>query len=174
MENTALLVIDVQRGLFTKSTPIFEAEKLLENIMCLIDGAHRAGIPVFFIQHSSDKILCEGTEEWCLHPQTQPTAVDYRLQKHHPNAFEGTSLKVDLDRLGVQRLVVTGLVTHGCVKATCIGAHQLGYKVTLVKDGHSNYSGKAKQLIEEWNQRLSLGIVELKTTQEIDFSLMQA
>jgi hypothetical protein len=31
-KNTALLVIDVQKGLFEKSIPIYDAEKLLENI----------------------------------------------------------------------------------------------------------------------------------------------
>jgi hypothetical protein len=40
----------------------------------------------------------------------------------------------------------------------------------LVKDGHSSAHKDAAKFIEEWNQRLHHdGIVELKSTQDIDF-----
>jgi nicotinamidase-related amidase len=51
--NTALLVIDVQKELFEKSTPIYNADKLLENICNLINQAHGANIPVFYISWCS-------------------------------------------------------------------------------------------------------------------------
>jgi hypothetical protein len=38
----ALLVIDVQKGLFEHETPIYEADRLLANIQMLIDRAHAA------------------------------------------------------------------------------------------------------------------------------------
>src|SRR5512140_786860 len=57
---TALLVIDIQKGLFEKSTPIYKAELLLKNINTLINKARQEGIPVFFIQHSSSKTLEKG------------------------------------------------------------------------------------------------------------------
>ena len=66
-------------------------------------------------------------------------------------------------------LVVTGLVTHGCVRATCLGARQLGYKVVLVEDGHSNYSKQAARIIDEWNQKLSAENIELRPASEIGF-----
>ena len=62
-----------------------------------------------------------------------------------------------------------GLVTHGCVRATCVDASQRGYQVTLVSDGHSNFHKQAAKVIEEWNQKLSDGVAQLKPTQEIDF-----
>lgn len=150
--NTALLLIDVQRELFEKSTPIYKADTLLENICDLIERAHNAGVPVVFIQHSSDKILLRGTDGWQLHPRLQPRAVDTIVEKHHGNAFEKTELKTVLDSLNVEKLVLAGLVTHGCVKATCLGALKLGYAVTLAKDAHSNFSPKAPELISQWNE----------------------
>ena len=36
-----------------------------------------------------------------------------------------------------------GLVSNGCVKATCLGGIKNGYKVILVKDGHSNFNKNA-------------------------------
>jgi nicotinamidase-related amidase len=65
--------------------------------------------------------------------------------------------------------VVTGLVTHGCVKSSCVGAQELGCKVVLVADGHSSYSKHAARLIEEWNEKLSHGIAELQSAQEVKF-----
>lgn len=75
----------------------------------------------------------------------------------------------ELNSRNIDTLVVMGLVTHGCVRATCTGAKNLGYRVILVKDGHSSYSKQAAQLIEEWNQKLSNDNVELKLAAEIGF-----
>jgi nicotinamidase-related amidase len=167
--NTALLVIDVQKELFEKSIPIYNAEALLENICSLIDQAHASGVPVFFIQHSSDKILLRGTEGWQLHPRLQPQASDHVIEKHHGNAFEQTNLKAELHALKIEKLVITGLVTHGCVKATSLGARELGYSVVLVKDGHSNFHKKAPEVIAEWNEKLSREGINLLDTQAIRF-----
>jgi len=166
--NVALLVIDVQQGLFRKST--YKAEQLLDNINTLIDRAHRSGVPVFFIQHSGAKTLVKGSHDWELHPQLHRLATDPIVHKEHGNAFEDTVLNAALKSGQMTNVVVTGLVTHGCVRATCIGALQLGYRVTLVKDGHSSYSKQAAKLIEEWNQKLRVMNVELQSTSEIEFS----
>lgn len=167
--NTALLVIDVQQELFEKSTPIYQADTLLGNICALIERAHDAGVPVFFIQHSSDKILLRGTDGWQLHPRLEPQAADRVVEKHHGNAFEKTELKAALDSLSVEKLVLAGLVTHGCVKATCQGALKLGYDVTLASDAHSSFSPKAAEMIAEWNEKLSQAGAALVETREIQF-----
>lgn len=166
----ALLVIDVQQELFTKSIPIYKAETLLPNINALVDRAHRAGAPVFYVQHSSKKILVEGTDGWQLHPDLRPLATDRIIHKRHGNAFEDTLLAEELNANNVGTVVVTGLVTHGCVKATCLAAKALGYRVVLVEDGHSSYHKQAGKLIEEWNAKLSEETVELRSAQEIDFA----
>jgi nicotinamidase-related amidase len=168
-QNTALLVIDVQQGLFRKSTPIYRAEELLENINALVDKAHSANVPVCYIQHSDKLALRKGSDDWRLHPQLQPLKTDDLVHKQHGNAFAETNLGEILDARSVGRLVVMGLVTHGCVRATCLGAKKLGYHVTLVSDAHSNYSDKAAQLIEEWNRKLQAQGVELKLAAEVAF-----
>ena len=169
-ENIALLVIDVQQGLFRKSTPIYQAEELLEKINLLVERAHRDGVPVFYIQHSDARSLVKGSPDWQLHSQLLPLNIDYIIHKQIDNAFIGTGLDKNLKAKNISRLVVTGLVTHGCVKATCIGARKLGYGVTLVKDGHSSYSKQAAQLIDTWNQKLSGENIELNTASAVKFS----
>ena len=158
---TALLVIDVQKGLFEKSTPIYQAHQLLLNINILINKARQEGVPVFFIQHSSEKFLEKGSDAWKLHPDIQPAGGETVIHKVHPNAFEATNLRGELKERGIDTLVVTGLVTHGCVKATCLGALEEGYRVRLVSDGHSSYSKDAPQLIHKWNTELSRKGAEL-------------
>lgn len=165
----ALLVIDVQQGLFEKSTPIYKAEELLQKINALVGRAHQSGVPVFYIQHSDQKTLVKGSPNWQLHPRLQPQANDYLIHKQHGNAFEDTNLDEVLRSMNRNHLVISGLVTHGCVRATCRGAQELDYQVILVEDGHSNYSKQAPHLIEEWNQKLSAENIELLPAQEVEF-----
>lgn len=167
---TALLVIDVQRGLFQKSIPIYKADQLLDNIIALVDRAHAAGVPVFYIQHCDQRDLAEGTDGWQLHPRLQPLKTDSFLTKQKSNSFEETKLDEILKSKGIESLVITGLVTHGCVKNGCLGAKALGYKVTLVQDAHSNFSDKGAQLIVEWNQKLANEGVVLKSASDITFN----
>ena len=166
---SALLVIDVQKGLFEKSTPIYQAHQLLLNINSLISKARRKGTPVFFIQHSSEKNLEMGSDGWKLHPDIQPADGETVIHKVHPNAFEETNLREELKERGINTLVVTGLVTHGCVKATCLGALEEGFRVRLVSDGHSSYSKDAPQLIEKWNTELNRKGAELFETINVSF-----
>ena len=167
--DTALLVIDVQQGLFQKSTPIYQAEALIANINQLQARAHAAGAPVFFIQHSTDKVLVRGTPGWHFHPQVQPDKGDQIVEKHAGSCFEGTGFQAQLNELGVRRIVVCGLVTHGCVKAACQDGHALGYEVVLAQDAHSNFSKDAARVIEKWNEALSQGTVTLMRSAEVSF-----
>jgi nicotinamidase-related amidase len=169
-QEMALVVIDVQKGLFEKSTPIYGADQVLENINRLIAAARQAGVPVIFVQHSNENTLVKGSDDWQLHPKIKPLEGEEVIHKIHGNAFQATNLREVLENWKVGRLVVTGLVTHGCVRATCLGAIDEGYKVVLVRDGHSNYSKDAPQLIEKWNQVLSEKGAELIDAQDVKFA----
>jgi nicotinamidase-related amidase len=166
-DQSALLIIDVQKGLFSRPKPIHNADELIQNINSLIDQWRAAGGMIVFVQHSNNKLLVKYSRDWQLHPDLKINGADLVIHKVHGNAFEETELNEILKSRGIQTMVVTGLVTQGCVRATCIGAHDLGYRVILVEDGHSNYSKDAEKIVKEWNQRLSDGYVELTTTESI-------
>jgi nicotinamidase-related amidase len=166
---SALLVIDVQRGIFEKSTPVYRAEELLSNIGILADRAREAGAPVFYVQHSDKLGLKRGSKEWELHPRLAPLPADSIVHKLRPNAFDGTGLDGILKSKNVGRVVVAGLVSHGCVKATCLGAKKLGYEVILASDAHSSYSKDAVKHFEETNERLESEKVKLARTNEVVF-----
>ena len=164
---TALLVIDVQKGLFSRPTPVYNEQQLLDKINSLSDQFLKLGGAVFFIQHSNQKQLVKGTENWQFHPRLQVGEDDPVVHKTHGNAFQDTGLKDELDARGIKNIVVSGLVTNGCVKATCIGGHNLGYRVVLVEDGHSTYIKTAARLIMEWNGNLGKEIAEVHPAAEI-------
>ena len=164
-----MLVIDVQNGLFDRSIPIYDAEKVLENINTLINRARQVDIPVIFIQHSNDKTFIRGSEAWQFHPEIQPLDDEEIIHKLHGDAFKDTNLHEELENQNVSELFITGLVTHGCVRATCLGAIGKGYKAVLVSDGHSNCSKDAHKVIEKWNLALSEKGAELLCTQDVDF-----
>ena len=170
-DNTALLVIDVQQGLFERSRPIYRADQMLENINKLIHEARKTGTPVIFIQHENEKTLMKDSPAWQLHPQIRPLEKEPIIHKRHGNAFKATDLHHELEERGVREVVITGLVSQGCVKATSLGAIEKGYKVILVSDGHSTYSKGAPEIIEKWNNTLGGKGVELQETKDVDFDI---
>ena len=90
---TALLVIDVQQGLFRKSTPIYRAELMLNTLTTLIERGYAAGVPVIYIQHASDKVLPFGSTDWQLHPRLQPGANDLVVHKQQRAASFRTATR---------------------------------------------------------------------------------
>ena len=167
---TALLVIDVQRGLFNRSVPIYKAREVLDNICLLIERAHRAEVTVFFVQHSGNTTLPYGSDDWRFHPRLRPTDADVIMPKTHGSAFEETTLKAELDARQVTNLVICGLVTHGCVKAATLAACELGYGVTLVEDAHSSRSPDAAKMIDVWNRKLGEAGAHLKRAKDVPFA----
>ena len=131
--------------------------------------AHQAGAPVVYVQHSAEKNLVLGSNDWKLHPKLSPLPEDLRVEKLHGDAFEDTPLLDELEALQVGRVVTCGLVTQGCVKATTLGALQRGYRVVLAGDTHSSYSKDAAKLIAQWNAELAEAGAEVQTAAEIEF-----
>ncbi len=67
---SALLVIDVQQGLF--NPPPAEAEQVLTRINQLSEHARQAGVPVIFIQHqTAHEELSAGSAAWQIHQGLQ-------------------------------------------------------------------------------------------------------
>ncbi len=167
---TALLVIDVQRALFTRPNPIYKANQLIEAINLIVDRSHLFGVKVIYVQHANQSFLKEGTEGWQFHPGLTRGEGDTQIQKKQGNAFLDTQLQSELEVRGIQNLLITGLVTQGCIKATCLGGLERGYRVFLVEDGHSNYNQEAAAVIEKCQKELELAGVEIVSVDGIVFA----
>ena len=74
--NLALLVIDVQRGLFEPQPPPADADAVVERINALSAKAREAGMPVVFVQHERAGDLEAESPGWALHPGLQVAEGD--------------------------------------------------------------------------------------------------
>jgi len=166
-KNTAILVIDVQKGLFKQKKPVYNEKRLLINILQIINFARGNGIHLIFVQHANKGILKKGSLGWELHPHIEPLHNEDVVQKNNASAFNDTNLHILLDKKGIKQLILLGMTTHGCVKATCLDAIKIGYDVMLVEDAHSSFSKNASELINEWNRKLSEKGIILKSCSEI-------
>jgi nicotinamidase-related amidase len=156
MNKTALLIIDAQVGIIEGPIgPVWNKEKLLTTIEATLKLARESSIPVIYIQDID--VAEPGSTEVSIHPKIAPLETEKVIQKKATNAFFDTELKAELDRLGVEHLVVAGCKTEYCVDTTCRSAISLGYDVTLVADAHSTTDNKvlvAQQIIDHHNCNL--------------------
>lgn len=169
-EITALLVIDVQRALFTRPTPVYEPYKLIEKINALVARTQLYGVQVIYSQHANRSFLQKGSSGWDIHPDLAHTNSDLIIQKTHGNAFLDTTLQSTLEARGIQILIITGMVTQGGIRATALGGLDLGYKVVLGKGCHSNFNLDAPLIIEQQETELQHAGVILVTPESIDFN----
>ena len=136
----ALLIIDVQVGLFHPKPEPSEAGPIIARINALAARARHHGVPVFLIQHANPVDELEvGTAAWQLDERLQTDASDYRLQKTSCDAFLRTDLETRLRAAGADEVVVCGYASEFCVDTTVRRAAALGLAVTLVSDAHTTH-----------------------------------
>jgi nicotinamidase-related amidase len=131
--NTALMVIDVQKGVVGDA---HERDAVVANIGALVDRARYQGVPVVWIQHSGED-LEKGSDAWEYVPELTRQESEPLVHKTYGDSFEATDLEAVLAGAGIGRLVVTGAQSDACIRSTIHGAFARGYDVTLVGDAHT-------------------------------------
>ncbi len=169
----ALLVIDVQEGMFTlEGFRVHGVADFLSCVSDLISSARSSGVPVVYMQHcgSADSPLERGTTGCRIHESIAPLPGELVIEKMESDSFLDTDLQEELDSLGVTDLIVCGMQSEFCVDTTCRRAHGLGYRVTLVEDGHTTGDSAtltAEQIIHHHNETLGRGFVTLSPGRDI-------
>lgn len=131
--NTALVVIDMQRGVVADA---HEVDAVVGNINTLVDRARSARATVIWVQHTSDE-LPTGSEPWEYIDELQRRDDEPVVHKTYGDSFEETDLESILAERRIGRLVVTGAQTDACIRSTLHGALARGYDAVLVEDGHT-------------------------------------
>jgi nicotinamidase-related amidase len=131
--NTALLVVDVQRGVVANA---HDRDGVIANINTLVDRARASDTPVIWVQHSDDHLV-EGSDEWEYVDELKRDDAEPLVHKHYGDSFEDTDLEALLRARKVGRLVVAGASTDACIRSTLHGALVRGYDTTLVGDAHT-------------------------------------
>ncbi|WP_299432412.1 cysteine hydrolase family protein [uncultured Meiothermus sp.] len=152
MSKTALLLIDIQKGLDDfaywgeRNNPQLEA-----NVALLLARFRTAGKPVIHVKHHSVRPtspLRPGQPGHDFKPEARPLVGEPVFGKTVNSAFIGTDLESYLHQQGIGRLVVAGLTTDHCVSTTVRMAGNLGFEVWLVGDACAAFARKSLQ--GEW------------------------
>jgi nicotinamidase-related amidase len=171
----ALLVIDMQEGLFNGPEKPYEGQRILDNINQLIAQARNAGAPVFAARHvgpPGSPIEPGSTLTQLLQQLAIDPALDTVFDKRRPNSFIGTGLAERLADANVGEIVIAGMKTEYCVDATCRAAADLGFPALLAADAHTSMDTPAlpaASIIAHHNLTLNGPFVRLVNTADCMF-----
>jgi len=152
----ALLIIDMQMGVFSSETPRFDTRGVTQRINTLSAHFRNQGDKVIFIQHDGIKenYLFHGTPDWEILSTLYQGKEDLYIDKTVNDAFYETDLEVTLKSQGINELFICGCATDFCVNATVHSALVKDFNITIAGDCHTTADRpglKAEQLISFHN-----------------------
>jgi nicotinamidase-related amidase len=143
MKNTALILIDIQKGFSDLAYWGNRNNDTAESNAGKILGAwRRKGWPVFHVKHNSTNPkskLYPGQSGNEIQDVVQPLPTEPVISKNVNSAFIGTDLKERLDKQNIKSLVIVGLTTDHCVSTTVRMAGNFGYETFLISDATATF-----------------------------------
>lgn len=169
----ALLVIDVQEGIFKLPAPLHDSENFLMRIKKLIIKARTSGVNIIYFQHCGAKgtPIEQGAENWQIHRSITPQLGEHIIEKSTANIFHQTNLDEYLKQNRINELIICGFSTPMCIDTAIKVASDKGYKCTLVGDAHATTATpilSAEQIIDHHNFFLR-NFAAVIPEEEIDF-----
>lgn len=137
MQDTALLLIDVQKGFEDPSWGRRNNPDAEVNMARLLTAWRERGLPVIHVRHCSVEPASPLRPELAgnaFKDEVAPLPGEKEFSKTVNSAFIGTGLEQHLRERGIAALVIVGLTTDHCVSTTTRMAANLGFGVTLVGD----------------------------------------
>jgi len=176
-ESTAIVVIDVQVGVFETDPPPINREEVLKSINRVTAAARAAPTLVIFIQHDgnpNEQWLLPDTAEWSLHFALKVAGNDLIIRKTACDAFYKTELEDYLHSKGIETIVVMGYASDFCIDTTIRSAASKEFRVIVVTDAHTTKDRPvldAAQIIAHhqwmWSSLICPKGVELLTASEV-------
>jgi nicotinamidase-related amidase len=161
--NTALLVMDMQTGIF-KMFP--EIAVVSARIQKAIAHARAKDIPVLYVvvgfrkgmpeispnnkgfMASKERLSGANMEDWMqVDPSMGKLPDEVLITKRRISAFAGSDLEVVLRAKGIQHMVLTGIATSGVVLSTLREAADKDYKLTVLSDGCADSDAEVHQVL---------------------------
>ena len=149
---TALVVIDVQRGIFALDRKLEPntVSQVVSNVSKLVAKFRDSGMPVFLVHVTSvdgrDMLhpITDQQNPWGSSPrpadwaefveEIKPTNKDIVITKRQWGAFYGTELDLQLRRRKIETIVLCGVSTNIGVETTARDAYQRGYNQVFATD----------------------------------------
>lgn len=137
MQKSALILIDVQKGIDNPAHGERNNPDAESNMALLLAHWRQQDLPVFHIQHCStepDSLLRPESPGNAIKDEVLPIGGEPVLKKNVNSAFIGTDLEGRLREQSIESVVMIGLTTDHCVSTSVRMAENLGFDVTLVSD----------------------------------------
>ncbi|MBB3260701.1 nicotinamidase-related amidase [Paraburkholderia bannensis] len=171
----ALLIVDMQVGLFNGNPPPYEGARVLANINMLIARARAAGAPIYAARHTGpagSPIAPDSELTKLVSGLDVDDARDTVFVKTRPNCFIGTELRQWLAEDDVGELAIVGMKTQYCVDTTCRAVFDLGLRAVLIEDAHTTVDTPdlhAREIIAHHNRTLNGPFVALAQSAAYEF-----
>jgi nicotinamidase-related amidase len=149
--NTALIVIDLQKGIVGLPA-VHPISGVLASAAALTAAFRRRGLPVVLVNATGvapgrterSRSLEGMPADWAdLVPELNAQPDDLLVTKRTWGAFTNTDLEARLKAFGVTQLVLAGVATSIGVESTARHAYELGFNVTLALDAMTDLSLEA-------------------------------
>ena len=147
---TAILVIDLQRGIVGRTTHPLPAAAIVENAVRILRAARQAGATPVLVHvggqpDGRDRLYPLADEPassaaglppgWSdLVPELERAPGDLVVLKRQWGAFYGTDLELQLRRRGLSTLVLCGIATEYGVESTARDAYERGFEQVFAAD----------------------------------------
>ena len=150
----ALLVVDMLYDFVYGKIKCVRSVPMIPSTAQLLDAAHKAGVPVFYVNDSHVRKDFE-MSRWGEHAmrgsrgarvigELRPRKRDLQVPKQTYSSFFGTRLDKELKRThdgkGSNTLVLTGLHADCCVRHTCADGFFRGYETLVAEDAVESFT----------------------------------
>jgi nicotinamidase-related amidase len=156
---TALVVIDLQKGIAAMPTQPYDAKTVIQNAAKLAAAFRKNKMPVFLVRVTTsadgkDRLVpvVDGENPWGKNkmpgdwseivPEMGSEESDFIITKKQWGAFYGTDLDLQLRRRQIENVVLCGIATNIGVESTARFAFEYGYQQIFVEDAMSSRSAE--------------------------------
>jgi len=158
---TALVVIDLQKGVVGRQTAPYTADSVVKNAAAIAAAFRKNGMPIFLVRvaFSADgkdmlRPLVDAPwptqtppPDWTeIVQEMGPKPGDFVITKHQWGAFYGTELDLQLRRHGITSIVLCGIATNIGVESTARFAFEYGFNQIFVEDAMAAMSAEEHAL----------------------------
>jgi nicotinamidase-related amidase len=158
---TALVVIDLQKGVVGRQTAPYAADGVVKNAAAIADVFRKNRMPVFLVRVAFSPDIKDMLRpvvdapwptqtplpDWTeIVPEMGPKPGDFVITKHQWGAFYGTELELALRRRGITTIVLCGIATNIGVESTARFAFEYGFNQVFVEDAMAAMSAEEHAL----------------------------
>jgi nicotinamidase-related amidase len=177
---TALVVIDLQKGIVSRETFPYPASSVVSNTAQLAKVFRKNGMPVFLVRvltspDQKDRLNPVSDVKWSapekmpsdwseIVPELELNATDFVISKKQWGAFYGTELDLELRRRKMENIVLCGISTDIGVESTARFAYEYGYNQIFAEDA---MSAMAREEHEHTVQKIFPRIGLVRKTKEV-------